>query len=77
MTVFSLGTNSHREKWDGARTCRDDVVQHFKADDAQPITSFPEVFKSLKSDPSFVYIDMPPGISRRGRPISAKTLLKV
>ena len=77
MTLFSTGPDSYREKWDGARTSKDDVVQHFKADAAESITSFPDAFKSLKSDPSFIYIDMPPGMSRRGRPVSHKTLLKV
>lgn len=76
MTLFSTGPDSYREKWDGARTSKDDAVQYFNADAAESITSFPDAFKSLKSDPSFIYIDMPPGMSRRGRPISHKTLLK-
>lgn len=77
MTLFSLGKNSYKEKWEGARTSREDLMQHFKVDDAHLITSFPEVFKSMRDDYSYVYVDMPPGMSRRGRPMSHKTLLKV
>lgn len=77
MTLFSLGKDSHKEKWEGARTSRDDAIQHFGADDAQSITSFLQIFKSLRDDYSYIYVDMPPGMSRRGRPVSHKTLLKV
>lgn len=77
MTVFSLGKDSHKEKWEGARTSRDDAIQYFKADDVQSITLFPQTFKLLKDDPSYIYIDMPSGMSRRGRPMSHRALLKV
>ncbi|KAI0761762.1 peptidase M24 [Irpex lacteus] len=57
MTMFSLGKDSHKEKWEGARTSSEDIAMHFKADDAQPITQFPPVLKSLASTSSNVYLD--------------------
>lgn len=79
MTMFSLGKDSHKEKWEGARTSSEDIAMHFKADDAQPITQFPPVLKSLASTSSNVYLDVPPSasISRRGRHLSHKAMLKV
>ncbi|PSR77059.1 hypothetical protein PHLCEN_2v8092 [Hermanssonia centrifuga] len=78
MTLFSAGKDSHKEKWEGARTSHDDGVLHFKADDAQPITAFPSAFKSLTSAFSNIYLDIPSSasVSRRGRGLSHKSLLK-
>lgn len=79
MTLFSTGKDSHKEKWEGARTSTEDVMMHFKADDAQPITQFPSVLKSLTSAFSNIFLDIPPSASltRRGRTLSHKSLLKV
>ncbi|KAI0092480.1 peptidase M24, structural domain-containing protein [Irpex rosettiformis] len=78
MIIFSRGKDSHAEKWEGARTSTEDIVKHFKADDAQPITQFPPLLKSLTSSFSNVYLDIPPSasMSRRGRHLSQKALLK-
>lgn len=76
--MFSGGKDPYKEKWEGARTSHDDVVMHFKADDAQPIAMFPSVLKSLASSSSYVYIDLPqPESPRRSRSMSHKFLLKV
>ena len=79
MTMFSMGKDSHKEKWEGARTSAEDIVMHFKADDAQPITQLPPVLKALTSSYSNVYLDVPPSaaMSRRGRQLSQKATLKV
>ena len=79
MTVFSAGKDSHKEKWEGARTSPEDVMMHFKADDAQPISQFPSVLKSLTSTFSNIFLDIPPSASltRKGRTLSHKSLLKV
>jgi intermediate cleaving peptidase 55 len=79
MTLFSMGKDSHREKWDGARTSSEDIRMHFKADDAQPITQFSPVLRSLSSHYSNVFLDVPPSasMSRRGRNLSHKAMLKV
>ena len=79
MVILSAGKDSYKEKWEGARTSYEDIVMHFKADDAQPITAFPSVLKSLASAYSNVYLDVPEPKtgSRRGRGLSHKALLKV
>ena len=79
MVVFSAGKDSYKEKWEGARTSYEDIVMHFKADDAQPITAFPSVLKSLASAYSSVFLDVPESATgtRRGRGLSHKALLKV
>ena len=74
MTLFSLGKDSHKEKWEGARTSKDDILLHFRADDAQPITMSPSTLKTISSAFSNIYVDVPPSVSRKGR---AKSLLKV
>ncbi|KAI0699804.1 peptidase M24 [Cytidiella melzeri] len=78
MTMFSAGKDSHKEKWEGARTSSEDIIMHFKADDAQPITQFPPVLRSLSSSFSNVFLDVPPStsLSRRGRTLSHKAMLK-
>ena len=78
MVMFSAGKDAYKEKWEGARTSHDDVVMHFKADDAQPISLLPSILKSLASLSSYVYMDLPPSVStRRGRSMSHRFLLKV
>lgn len=79
MVIFSAGKDSYKEKWEGARTSSEDIVMHFKADDAQPITAFPAVLKSLASAYSNVFLDVPESATgtRRGRGLSHRALLKV
>lgn len=76
MRMFSVGTDTAKEKWDGARTCQEDVVQYFGADEADPISAFPSVLRSLTATASHVYFDLPRS-SKRARAVSAKSLLKV
>ena len=76
MRLFSAGTDPAKEKWDGARTAPDDVVEHFGADEAEPIAAFPAALRSLTASASTVYLDVP-NHSRRSRAPSPKTLLKV
>ncbi|GJE84829.1 peptidase M24 [Phanerochaete sordida] len=78
MLMFTLGKDSHREKWDGARTSPQDVLQHFKADDAYSIAAFPTVLKSVLSKCTSVLVDLPPtaSLSRRGRSSTYQGLLK-
>ena len=76
MRMFSMGTDPAKEKWDGARTCQEDIVQYFGADEADPISVFPSVLRSLTSTASHVYFDLPSG-SKRPRAVSPKSLLKV
>ena len=76
MRMFSVGTDPAKEKWDGARTCQEDIVQYFGADEADPISVFPSVLRNLTSTASHVYFDLPSG-SKRPRAVSPKSLLKV
>ena len=76
MRMFSVGTDTAKEKWDGARTCQEDVVQYFGADEADPISVFPCVLRNLSATASHVYFDLPRS-SKRARAVSAKSLLKV
>ncbi|OSD01713.1 hypothetical protein PYCCODRAFT_1436006, partial [Trametes coccinea BRFM310] len=75
MVMFSAGTDSAKEKWDGARTAPHDVVRYFRADEAEPISAFPSTLKSLAADASWVYLDIPT-YSRRARASTPKSLLK-
>ncbi|TBU27708.1 peptidase M24, structural domain-containing protein [Dichomitus squalens] len=74
MRMFSVGTDPAKEKWDGARTCQEDVVQYFGADEAEPISVFPSVLRSLVANASHVYFDLP-SQSKRTRAVSPKSLL--
>ena len=74
--MFSVGTDPAKEKWDGARTCQDDIVQYFGADEAEPISVFPSALRSLAANASYVYFDLP-NHSKRTRAVSPKSLLKV
>ncbi|KAI0346938.1 peptidase M24 [Trametopsis cervina] len=78
MTIYSMGKDAHKEKWEGARTSTDDIVMHFKADDAQSIAQFPSALKNLSSAFSNIYLDIPSSstLSRRGRTLSHKSMLK-
>ena len=58
MRMFSTGTDTAKEKWDGAKTSPEDVVQHFDADEAEPISAFPSALRSLASTASYVYLDV-------------------
>lgn len=79
MTLFSTGKDTHKEKWEGARTSMEDAILHFRADEAQSISSFPSTLKSIVSSYSNVYLDLPlsASMSKRSRGVSAKSLLKV
>ncbi len=78
MTLFCSGKDSAKEQWEGARTSFQDAVSHFKADDAQPLSSFPSALKSLAASFSNVYLDVPrQNHSRRGRGLSHKSIIKV
>ncbi|CDO74200.1 hypothetical protein BN946_scf185043.g252 [Trametes cinnabarina] len=75
MLMFSQGTDSAKEKWDGARTAPEDVVRHFGADEAEPISAFPSTLKSLSASASYVYLDIPT-YTKRARASTPKSLLK-
>ncbi|KAG6375010.1 Creatinase/Aminopeptidase P [Boletus reticuloceps] len=74
MTLFSSGKDSHKEKWEGARTSFNDASSIFKADDAQSIQSFPNQLKSLASIYSNIYFDVSNSSKRSSR--TAKSLLR-
>ncbi|KAH9894071.1 peptidase M24, structural domain-containing protein [Cubamyces lactineus] len=75
MVMFSAGTDSAKEKWDGARSSPDDIVRYFGADEAEPISAFPSVLKGLAASASHIYLDIP-NTSKRARAMSPKSLLK-
>ncbi|KAI0706938.1 peptidase M24, structural domain-containing protein [Cerioporus squamosus] len=75
MRMFSAGTDTAKEKWDGAKTSPEDVVQYFDADEAEPISAFPFALRSLASTASYVYLDVP-NHSKRSRAFSPKSLVK-
>ncbi|KAI9069540.1 hypothetical protein FKP32DRAFT_1671270 [Trametes sanguinea] len=75
MLMFSAGTDSTKEKWDGARAAPYDVRKYFGADDAEPIGAFPSTLKSLAADASWVYLDIPT-YTRRARTMTTKSLIK-
>jgi intermediate cleaving peptidase 55 len=60
MTLFSLGSDSHKEKWEGARTCHHDLTSLFSVDTSLPTTAFLSHLRSLLSLYSHIYIDLPP-----------------
>ena len=76
MRMFSAGTDTAKEKWDGARTSPEDVVRHFGADEAEPISTFPAALKNLAACASYVYLDIP-NHSKRSRAVGPRSLLKV
>ena len=78
MTLFSSGKDSSREIWEGARTSFQGAITYFKSDDAQPISQFPSILKSLASYHSNIYLDIPqtPLNVRRSR-LFQKSILKV
>ncbi|KAI0082855.1 hypothetical protein K474DRAFT_1585044 [Panus rudis PR-1116 ss-1] len=75
MLLFTAGKNEAKEKWEGSRTSFEDVVAHFKADEALPIERFPLVLKQFGSNCEHAYIDIPYAGSSRGR-ITQKSILK-
>ncbi|OBZ71885.1 Intermediate cleaving peptidase 55 [Grifola frondosa] len=77
MTLFSVGSDALKEKWEGARTSPDDVVRHFHADDAQPISAFPPALKKFAASADHIYVDIPStSSSKRARAVSPRSLLK-
>lgn len=76
MRIYSAGTDSAKEKWDGARTSPEDVVQYFGADEAEPTSALPAALRRLVASASYVYLDVP-NHSKRARTVSPKSLLKV
>lgn len=77
MYVYSGGKDSHKEKWDGARTSFQDVVQHLKADDAEHISHFPDRLQMLADQSSQLYLNIPKAsLQTRNRPLY-KTMMKV
>lgn len=77
MTLFSLGRDFNKEKWEGARTSPDDAIRYFKADDAQSIAIFPTLLKAIASVYSNIYIDIPVSASISRRRSLSKALLRV
>ncbi|KAI0766191.1 peptidase M24, structural domain-containing protein [Trametes elegans] len=75
MLLFSTGTDSAKEKWDGARTAPEHAVQYFGADEAEPISAFPATLKNLAARASQIFLDIPSS-SKRVRAASPKSLLK-
>ena len=75
MTLFSSGSDSNKEQWDGASTTFGDARKIFQADDARHIDDFPSHLRSVIPQYSNVYFDLPP--SRTRRPMkTTKSLLK-
>nr|GAT46177.1 methionine aminopeptidase [Mycena chlorophos] len=65
MTLFSLGRDSAKEKWDGARTGFPEARAMFKADDARSIDQFSPHLRSVLPGYSNIFADVPPGNNRR------------
>ncbi|KAH6915471.1 peptidase M24 [Coprinopsis sp. MPI-PUGE-AT-0042] len=63
--AISLGTDLAKAKWDGARTSFQDVETIFGADNAVPITSFASQLRSILSQRSHVYVDIPNSTTSR------------
>lgn len=76
MRIFSAGTDPAKEKWDGARTAPDDLVEFFGADEAEPIAAFPLALRKLAAAAETVYMDVP-NTPKRARAASPRSLLKV
>ncbi|KAE9399144.1 peptidase M24 [Gymnopus androsaceus JB14] len=76
MTLFSLGSDSSKEQWDGASTTFADARKLFRVDDARHIDDFSSHLRSIVPQYSNIYLDLPP--SRQGRTSKAttKSLLK-
>ncbi|KAI0676693.1 peptidase M24, structural domain-containing protein [Trametes maxima] len=75
MTLYSAGTDSAKEKWDGARTSPEEVVRNFGADEAEPISAFPSALRNLATSADQIYLDIPTH-SKRIRASSPRSLLK-
>ena len=76
MRLFSAGTDSAKEKWDGARTTPHDIVARFGADDAEPLSALPAALRDVAMAASAVYLDVPAS-AKRARAASPRSLLKV
>ncbi|KAF8628154.1 hypothetical protein AX17_006024 [Amanita inopinata Kibby_2008] len=81
MTLFCSGTDSEKEKWDGARTSLLDAASIFRADEARHITFFSSHLKSLLPSSSNIYLDIPEShsrgqVTRRSARATARSILK-
>ena len=76
MRLFSAGTDSAKEKWDGARATPHDIVARFGADDAEPLSALPAALRDVAMAASAVYLDVPAS-AKRARAASPRSLLKV
>ncbi|TFK64905.1 peptidase M24 [Pluteus cervinus] len=76
MILFSAGKNSEKEKWEGAKTGFLQAGTIFRADDALPIDSFATYLKSVTSNCSTIFVDLPPTHTRRGPRGTTKSIMK-
>ncbi|KAF9004696.1 peptidase M24 [Cyathus striatus] len=76
MTLFSSGKDSMKEKWDGARTSLQDAASIFRADAALPTPSFSSHLRSLLSQYTHIYLDLPNNPISSPRRHPGKSLLK-
>ncbi|KAJ4471985.1 peptidase M24 [Lentinula aciculospora] len=76
MTLFSSGSDSHREQWDGAGTTFADARKIFQVDVARHIDDLPSHLRSVIHQYSNVYLDLPPSRTRRTSKATTKSLLK-
>jgi len=77
MVLFCSEKDLNKEKWDGPKTGFEGATSLFHADDAQSLSSFPELLKSMSTAYSHVYMDVPSSsLSRRGRSLPHKSLVK-
>lgn len=76
MTLFSSGSDSNKEQWDGANTTFADARRVFQVDDARHIDDFPSHLRSVVHQYSNVYVDLPSSRTRRTSRTTTKSLLK-
>ncbi|KAF8826330.1 hypothetical protein HHX47_DHR5000337 [Lentinula edodes] len=76
MTLFSSGSDSNKEQWDGANTTFADARRVFQVDDARHIDDFPSHLRSVVHQYSNVYVDLPSSRTRRTSKATTKSLLK-
>ncbi|KIK55353.1 hypothetical protein GYMLUDRAFT_231086 [Collybiopsis luxurians FD-317 M1] len=77
MTLFSSGSDSSKEQWDGASTTFADARKIFQADDARHIEDLPSHLRSILQQYPNVYVDAPSSSrTRRGSRATTKSLLK-
>ncbi|KAJ3783587.1 peptidase M24 [Lentinula aff. detonsa] len=76
MTLFSSGSDSNKEQWDGASTTFSDARKIFQVDDARHIDDLLAHLRSVIPRYSNVYFDLPPSRTRRSTKGTTKSLLK-